>query len=242
MSKISVVADRIRASPAPVLIIDTCNYLDLFRRDDVSKQPRVEFEDIQTAADLLALAPPLPNNVHLVAPELVPGEFSDNADRIVRGFESWLASHDANQRWLTEAALSLVTALPQPTEVLPLDMHLKLRQLAEDLLARATVLDRDQQCLERAVVRLIAKRRPSHNKEMKDSMNLEQSLELSRILRADPPLAYPCVFVSSNTNDFAAPKSSKLHADLQADFDAASLLYFTSLRAAVGSLRAQGLL
>lgn len=41
--------------------------------------------------------------------------------------------------------------------------------------------------------------------------------------------------------DYAASAtSSVLHPDLQAEFTAAGLEYFTSLRAAVGSLRARG--
>ena len=49
------------------------------------------------------------------------------------------------------------------------------------------------------------------------------------------------VFVSSNTNDFAAsPTSSTVHPDIQGEFAAAGLEYFTSWRAALGSLRAQG--
>ena len=240
MSDIATVAAQIRARPAPVVIIDTCNYLDLFRRDDTNKQPRAVVGEIQTAADLLAVVTATPNTIHLVAPELVPGEFADHADAIARGFGMWLEFHDTNQRWLAEAALWVAVALPQPTEVARLDLHLKFRQLAENLLAKATVLDRDRRCLERAVARLIAKRRPSHKKEMKDSMNLEQSLELSRLLLADPPFPYSRVFVSSNTNDFAEPNSPKIHVDLQAEFDAASLTYSPSLRAAVGTLRANG--
>jgi hypothetical protein len=47
-------------------------------------------------------------------------------------------------------------------------------------------------------------------------------------------------WVSSNTNDFAQPNSSHVHADLQADFTAAGLKYFTSLRTALNHLRAAG--
>src|SRR5271157_1808821 len=96
--------------------------------------------------------------------------------------------------------------------------------------------------LNRAVARLIAKRRPSHKKEIKDSMNMEQSLELCSQLR-NSGFTHPAVFISSNTNDYAAAAtSSQLHNDLQAEFAAVSLEYFPSLRAAFGSLRARGVL
>jgi hypothetical protein len=153
---------------------------------------------------------------------------------------NWFGFHDQNQEWLAEASLWVGVAIPTPTLVQPLDLEIALRKLAEDLLAQSTVLARDPICLDRAVARLIAKRRPSHKKEMKDSMNLEQCLELSAQLR-DAGFARPRVFVSSNTNDFAETStSSKLHSDLQAEFGAVSLEYFPSLRAAVGSLRARG--
>ena len=242
MTSIATAAAQIRASPALVLIVDTCNFLDLFRGGDGSKRKLLPEEEIQTAAALLALVAVNPLAVHLIVPELIPIEFADNADKVAGGFESWIKNHDMNQHWLVESAFSVAVALPQPMEVFPLDLHLRFRKLAEDLLARATVLDRDQQCLERAVARLIAKHRPSHEKEIKDSMNLEQSLELSRMLATNPALPYPQIFVSSNTNDFAKPNTTKMHPDLQAEFDAASLTYSTSLREAVGSLRAQGLL
>jgi hypothetical protein len=112
--------------------------------------------------------------------------------------------------------------------------------LAEELLARATVLDRDQACLDEAVKRLIAKTRPSHNKEMKDSMNLEQVLELSRQLK-NQGFSPDRVFISSNTADFAeTSSSSKVHPDLEVDFLKAGLKYFTSFRAATGWLRSRG--
>jgi hypothetical protein len=240
MTTIHAAVTQIIAQPAPVLILDTCNFLDLFRRDTVRQQPRVPAEEIQFASELLRTAIDQPAAVHLVVPELVPGEFADHADRIEREFDDWLGAHDENQIWLAEAAPWVGTTLPSPSAVQPLGLHAGFRRLASELLARAVVLDRDQTSLDRAVARLIAKRRPSHKKEIKDSMNLEQSLELCCHLR-NVGFICPAVFISSNTLDYAAAASpSQIHADLQAEFAAVSLEYFPSLRAAVGSLRARG--
>jgi hypothetical protein len=240
MSTIAAALAHIRAHAAPVILLDTCSLFDLFRRDSTRQQPRVAAEEIGAAAELLQRVTARADAVHLVVPELVPGEFADHADKIEREFEAWLRFHDENQNWLAEATLWVGTALPSPVAVHSVALPASFRKLAQDLLARALILDRDQTCLERAVARLIAKRRPSHKKEMKDSMNLEQSLELSIQLQ-NAGFAYSRVFVSSNTNDFAeAATSSRLHPDLQAEFMAASLEYFTSLRAAVGSLQARG--
>ncbi|MGA2702199.1 MAG: hypothetical protein ABSH35_14030 [Isosphaeraceae bacterium] len=242
MTSITAVAAQIIAQPAPVTILDTCNFLDLFRRDTTRQQPRVPAEEIRIASELLQLVTARPDAVHLVVPELVPGEFADHASRIEREFAGWLGFHDENQDWLAEAAPWIGTALPTPLAVHPLGLHAGFRRLANELLAQAIVLDRDQTSLNRAVARLIAKRRPSHKKEIKDSMNMEQSLELCSQLR-NSGFTHPAVFISSNTNDYAAAStSSQLHNDLQAEFVAVSLEYFPSLRAAIGSLRARGVL
>jgi hypothetical protein len=240
MTPIAVAAAQILAHPAPVIVLGTCSLLDLFRRDVQRQQPRVPVGEIQAAAEISQLLTALPDAAHLIVPELVPGEFVDHADRIENEFEGWLRSHDQNQDWLAEAGLWLGLALPTPLAVQPLGIRAGCRKLADDLLTQAVVLDRDKACLDRAVARLIAKRRPSHKKEMKDSMNLEQALDLSARLQ-HAGFGPARVFVSSNTNDFAAsPTSSVIHPELQLEFAAAGLEYFTSLRAAVGSLRARG--
>jgi len=242
MTSITAAVAQIIAQPAPVAILDTCNFLDLFRRDTTRQQPRVPAEEIQTASKLLGLVTARPVGVQLVVPELVPGEFADHANRIEREFDEWLEFHDQNQDWVAKAAIWVGTALPTPLAVHPLGLHAAFRSLANELLAQAVVLDRDQTSLNRAVARLIAKRRPSHKKEIKDSMNMEQSLELCSQLR-NSGFARPVLFISSNTNDYtAASTSSQLHNDLQTEFVAVSLEYFPSLWAAVGSLRARGAL
>jgi hypothetical protein len=98
----------------------------------------------------------------------------------------------------------------------------------------------DQACVDRALHRLINKIRPSHRKEVKDSMNLEQCLELSRRLQG-AGFTRSRVWVSSNTNDFAQPNNSHLPADLQGDFAAAWLKYFTSFRASLSAAFARAL-
>jgi hypothetical protein len=227
--------------PAPVILLDTCSFLDLFRTDEsqtkVPYQPRAPHQEIRDAADLLALVNAAPGAAHLIVPELVPREYADHTAAIQAQFGKWTELHDKNQNWFLEASLSVALALPAPHPVHPYDLAALLRGLADNLLAKAKVLERDPACVDRALQRLIDKIRPSHRKEVKDSMNLEQCLELSRRLQA---AGFPRsrVWVSSNTNDFAQPNSPQVHADLQGDFAAAGLKYFTSLRAALGRLRA----
>ncbi len=241
MTPIPDAVRHVLGQPGPVIFLDTCSLLDLFRHDDPSKQPRVPVEEVAAAAALLATVAAHPDAVHLIAPELVPGEFADHADEVERRFEAWPKAHDENQDWIAAAAPLLGLTPPTPTPVRPLALHSALRRLAEDLLARAAVLARDPTCLARAVARVIAKRRPSHKKEIKDSMNLEQCLELSAALRLGG-LTHLRLLVSSNTQDFADPVAprGRLHPDLQAEFAAAGLVYHASLRAALAHLSRSG--
>ena len=173
--------------PAPVILIDTCSFLDLFRPDETQTrspfQPRAPHQEIRAGADLLDLATALPDAVHLIVPELVPREYADHANAIQTKFGEWTELHDRNQDWLVEASLCVALALPAPHMVHPHGLAARLRALADSLLAKARVLARDQACLDRAVYRLINKFRPSHKKEMKDSMNMEQCLALSSQLQ-----------------------------------------------------------
>lgn len=224
---------------APVILMDTCSFVDLFRADDKGS-PRVVHQEIQEAADLLELLTNSPSVAHLFVPELIPREYADHADRQEHLFRKWTDFHDKNQNWIFEACACIELALPFPILIQPFDIAAKLRTLANNLLGKAKVLGRDQSCLDRAVTRLISKTRPSHKKEMKDSMNLEQCLELSRKLQqAGFPKSR--VWVSSNTNDFAeASTSSHLHPELKNDFNAVGLKYLPSIRAAVNQLRTNG--
>lgn len=225
--------------PAPVIILDTCNLLDLFRRDLKDNVPKSGPEELQAALALLRFVAVSPRYAYVVTPELVAGEFADHADRIENDFDAWFRPHDESREWFSRVSSLLGVTLPPPVSLQTQQFAAGCRKIADNLLTASIRLSRDQTCLDRALVRLVGKARSSHKKEIKDSMNLEQSLELSRRLRA-APLGFDCVFVSSNTSDFANPKSTRLHDDLVKDFRDAGLSYFPSLRAMVGRLQLIG--
>lgn len=158
--------------------------------------------------------------------------------RVAEPFRKWVDAQDAAGGWIPKAvaAAGLAVSVPAAAPLRPDDLPGQFRDFAQRLLGTATVLARDLQCLLRAVDRLIAKRRPSHRKEMKDSMNLEQILELARLLSDSAPFPHPIVFVSSNTRDFAAPNGIDIHPELKAEYDAVTLSYSTSYRAALSRL------
>jgi len=242
MTPLAEVAARILARPAPVIVSDTCSLLDLFRVARPTKEAeerRIEVEELKAASKLLAaLTLPEPP-FHHVVPELVPGEFRDNAEiRVTDPFRRWVDAHDAAGGWIPKAvaAAGLDIVGPIVVPIGPQNLPAQFRDFAMRLLGTATILARDLPSLLRAVERVIGKRRPSHKKEMKDSMNLEQMLALARLLSESVPFPHPIVFVSSNTKDFAAANGIDIHPDLKADFDTAGLLYRTSFRSALGLL------
>ncbi|WP_165230216.1 PIN domain-containing protein [Aquisphaera insulae] len=241
-------ARRIIENPSPVIFIDTCAFVDLFRHQEKEPLPTFKADDLSAAIEVRnsiqmefveGARRSLEGSVHLVVPELVPIEFKDHVDRIESNFRRWVEAQNESQKWLGEVMAILPQVAPSETASVSLEISRRCRSIAEELLDAAVVLDRDRACLDRAIGRLIGKIRPSHCKEVKDSMNLEQSLELCRQLKAGGH-SHRRAFVSSNTSDFAAAKtSSHVHPDLDRDFRNVSLEYFTSIRAAWGAIRSQ---
>ena len=70
-------------------------------------------------------------------------------------------------------------------------------------------------------------------------MIVEHAIELTGLLR-NAGFTPPCVFVSSNTSDFAAPSSTAVHPDLVAEFTADPLGYAISLEHAESTLLTAG--
>jgi len=102
------------------------------------------------------------------------------------------------------------------------------------------LLDNDGLALARAVDRIIAYRHPvkqPHSKGAKDSVILEHAVETTAQLR-NAGFAQICIFVSSNTGDFANPGSANLHAQLEGSFNPVNLRYAVSLADAEGILTA----
>jgi len=228
MTPIADAVERVRAAPAPVLIVDTRNFLDLFRTDHGR---RTDVEELKAAATVSQLLTVSESALHLIVPELIPREFGDNADSDVgQPFRTWLDKHNENHLWLMTAGKVVGIEFPPHNPLVPLDVQIHFRGFAEQLLATAIILARDADCVLRAVERVIVKKRPSHKNHLKDSMNLEQALEFGRRLHLQGPFPYPLCFISSNRNDFAEPSGTQIHPELKAEFDAAGLVYLPHLR------------
>lgn len=111
-----------------------------------------------------------------------------------------------------------------------------LLDLAQRVVDRASVLEQDRSCVDRALERLMAKKRPSHKGQIKDSIHLEHYLELARQLRSSG-FAEPCLFVSANKSDFWAENGPPhVHPDLEGDLRDAGLVFVPRLEFAIRQL------
>lgn len=239
LEPIAEVVRAIAASAKPVLAVDTCNFQDLIRVRVNERVPTADPAEVRVAVELPTLV--AARQVHIVLPELVPGEWADHADARERELATWVRSVDRGFEWLQAVGAAVGNPHPAVPPAAQLNIAGSLRAVAESLIACGRVLARDPSCVEKALARLTAspKRRPSHEKEIKDSINLEQVLELARLLRSVNFNA-PVCWVSSNVVDFAAKGGTKVHPDLATEFNGPRLDYFVTLQAAVGRLRADG--
>jgi hypothetical protein len=116
-----------------------------------------------------------------------------------------------------------------------------LRQLSADLLAAAVTIDHNAAAMRRAVDRVIASTHPAKpgGKGAKDSVILEHAVETTAKLRTGG-FTGDCIFVSSNTKDFANTGSTNLHAQLAPAFNPVNLQYAVSLEHAESILLAGG--
>jgi hypothetical protein len=143
---------------------------------------------------------------------------------------------DAQLGRLHQVRQELGVPLPAQTSYAGLGLLADLQTTAEMLLDVSWALDRDQGCVNAAVQRVFDKRRPSHKREVKDSIHLEHCLELSRRIRLNG-FAELILFVSANKKDHGpAVANNQPHVELQPDFAAVRMDYFDSLGSAIAHL------
>jgi len=232
MPAISDVVGTIQAHVAPVVFLDTCILLDVIRAP-MRNLPTA----VQAANELLTSAQRVPPRVHLVIGFPTPTEWNDHVDETVEDCRTAVNIVNAvSEAWafLGHAAIPrlspLATTLPD-----------RLRSFSEALRDASILLDKDDVALSRAFDRVVSSRRPAKKggKGAKDAAILEHVVRLVNELRG-AGFTGRCIFVSSNTNDFAAANTTALHPDLRPDLDPIGLDYAASLNAAVALLKGHG--
>jgi len=142
---------------------------------------------------------------------------------------------DAQVKRLHEVRQELGVPLAAPTEYSKLSLLADLQATAEMLLDVCWVLERDQACVNAAVQRVFDRRRPSHRREVKDSLHLEHCLDLARRVR-QLGFADPILFVSANRNDYGPAVGHQPHPEMQSEFAAVPMTYHESLGGAIAQL------
>jgi hypothetical protein len=221
MAVIGAVVTALTSNPAPVLYLDSCILLDIVRAPRRNKS-----SEVWAAQVFLTAVGKTSKTIHLLIGTPTPREWSDHIGETVDDCTGAIDSCNAVSAIC--GYLALPTVAPLPTGVFGLPGM--LRQLSSDLLAAAVLISHDAAALSRAVDRVIASVIPAKpgGKGAKDAVILEHAVETTARLRA-AAFTQPCIFVSSNTKDFAASGSTNLHPQLAPTFTTIQLEYATSL-------------
>jgi hypothetical protein len=233
MTLIADIIHDIAANPAPVLFLETCILLDVVRAPLRSKPDEVRFAQL-----FLTSVQKNPKTIHLLVASPVQPEWDTHILERVNECMTAVNVCNAVAAICRHLALPVVAALPAGVLAMPA----LLRQLSTDLLAACITIENNGLALARAVDRIIASRHPvrqPHSKGAKDSVILEHAVETTAQLR-NAGFTEICVFVSSNTGDFANPGSTNLHTQLAASFNPVNLRYAVSLADAESVLTSAG--
>ena len=203
MTSIADAVAALAANQRPILALDTCVPLDIIRAG-----MRSQTDMIEGCRRLSEIVVTDPDRVQIVVTSLVVIEWGQNKDQVRQEMTDWIIETDRRvleiHRIWDRVGSPLMTQAPTYLDPRLID---SLTSLGESLLQGAVVLDEDNRCVMRAIDRVKHRRRPSHKKEIKDSMHLEHYLEISRQLHA-AGYTQPALFVSTNSSDFWADKTT----------------------------------
>ena len=240
MPTIAHVAKILNAAPKPVICLDTCDILEIVQCLDWEKSdgntPRA-VSCIEPVRRLLNKLAADPSRAQLAIADLVHTEWNQNIASVRAKSEAFIKKIDDIVGRSIEAARFTGTLLPVYSPLAGSTLIADLIALSTELLNQAIKLDLDDALNDLAIMRVINKRRPSHDGHIKDSINLEHYLELARCLRAGG-FAGKIVFVSKNRKDYWNGDNPQIHPDLKAQIDdpAVKLEFFGSIKAALGYL------
>jgi hypothetical protein len=221
MTAIGRIVRAVTGSPAPVVFLDSCTLLDVVRAPSRNNASEVQFARL-----FLTSVQKAPKAIHLIIGSPTQTEWNDHIDKTESECANTIDCCNAVAAVCGYMAMTAPAPLPLATGGLPA----MLRQLSADLLAAAVAMDNNAAAMNRAINRVIASQLPARKggTGAKDAVIVEHVVETTAQLRAFG-FGQPCVFVSSNTKDFAAPSSTNLNPALLAAFTPVNLLYATSL-------------
>jgi len=218
---ISEVTAGILKNPLPVLMLDTCSILDVIRAP-----ARHQAEIVPFVQRIAANAVSTPAGCFLVSSSRIPDEFCENLCSAVIQLRKFLTSFDRSSRQIWAAHGSFESGeAAHPVSIAELNLAPRLKQLAESLLLASAIIEGTDDLKLRATLRAAACRPPARKGKIKDSIIIEEYLELSHRL-TENGFSEPLVFLSSNTKDYCfGKKSNQLNEDLAKDFKDVGLQY-----------------
>lgn len=214
--------NSITASTAPVLFLDTCAILDVIRTPQRDIQ-----EQVISAANNLLEASTKQKTLWIVATTMVENEFNEKLQKVENEVIKHVEKVDKDLEKLRKVANYMFGySKIQPLSFRGMKIAQTLRKIAEYLLDSAILIDSEDDCILRAAKRVANKKRPSQtgNQQYKDCEIIEHYLEIARQLR-HRGFQEKCVFVSSNTKDFCEEGKTKIHPDLDTDFQEVGMEY-----------------
>jgi hypothetical protein len=226
------VVGRIGASPAPVLLGDSCALLDIIR--DPMREA-FSAGHARVTMRLVERAEAKPPTLWLPLASQVLIEINENRPRIHLGAETSLKKLDATferVRLLMLAFGVTTTGMTRPGLVESGFLELT-NGVFKRYLDAGLELEQPAEVANRAFARIAANLAPSDKgQQAKDCAIIETYLHLTRQLRENN-INVPVVFLTTNKNDYSAPDdSASIHPDLKADFEAAELRYAANFQMA----------
>jgi len=222
MKSIGDAATELTAVQRPVLCLDTCVLLDVVRAAH-----RAQLDLMDVVHRLSQTIATTPDRLQVVVTSLVLREWAQGVEEVQQEASRWLAATDERISDIHRAWERIGKPLANAAPVYGgAGLVEELTDLAKALINAAMVLKEDGDCVARAVHRVKWKKRPSHKREIKDSIHLEHYLRLSHALQIGGH-ARPRVLVSTNSSDFweNANTPARAHPDLIPDLASAGLAF-----------------
>jgi len=229
MPQIGAAAAGLLGTPVPVLLADACALLDIIRAPARNSAPHLLA--VQKVASALTATPP---GCQVVTASITRKEFTDHREEERKRLAKHIDDLEQTAAQFHQACQA-VTIPVSASGFVAAGLPAALLNLAQGLLDSSVTLDPDNPTLARAYQRVIDSRRPAQHGAIKDSVMLEEYLELTRQLRAGG-FTLPIVFLSSNPDDFCEGGARALHPDLQAEFAPLNLGFCMVWPAAVQQL------
>jgi hypothetical protein len=223
---LSEITNQINTNPAPLLLVDTCTFLDVIR---VPYRENIQINMIDTTMTLISRAKLNPPSLWLVSCDIVKAEWESNANEVCNELKMHISKYQQSGVRLgkiLEKALPGITYYQPDLVTFSLEQH--LYNLSKNLLEASLKIADDDDCLVRATKRVRMNQAPASKSksEPKDCMIIEHYLALCQGLR-NSGFSKKCIFVSSNVNDYGKPHN--IHQPLDTQFNNLGIDFVTDL-------------